>query len=52
MDKKWKAMISIQRIKDAGLQNEIDDFIQVENNYRIKKIGKYSLFSQLNFHSL
>ena len=36
-----KSTKTIQRIKDAGLQNEIDDFIQVESNYRIKKIGKY-----------
>ena len=36
-----KSTKTIQRIKDAGLQNEIDDFIQVENNYRIKKIGKF-----------
>ena len=38
-----KSSKTIQRIKDAGLQNEIDDFIQVENNYRIKKIGKFLL---------
>ena len=31
-------------IKDAGLENEIDDFIEVEGNFKIKKIGKYTLF--------
>lgn len=35
-----KSSKTIQKIKDAGLQNEIDDFIEVENHYRIKKIGK------------
>lgn len=31
-------------IKDAGLENEIDDYIEVEGNFKIKKIGKYTLF--------
>ena len=42
-----KSSKTLQKIKEAGLQNEIDDFIEVENHYKIKKIGKF--YSSINF---
>lgn len=39
-----KSTRTMQMIKDAGLENEIDDYIEVEGNFKIKKIGKYTLF--------
>jgi hypothetical protein len=35
----------MQKIKEAGLENEIDDCIEVENNYKIKKIVGYGATS-------
>jgi len=35
-----KSTRTMQKIKEAGLENEIEDFIEVESNYKIKKIGK------------
>lgn len=40
-----KSSKTLQKIKEAGLQNEIDDYIEVENHYRIKKIVGYGATS-------
>lgn len=39
-----KSARTMELVREAGLENEIDDFIEVEGNYKIKKIGKYTLF--------
>ena len=35
----------MQKIKEAGLENEIDDCIEVETNYKIKKIVEYFIWN-------
>ena len=32
---------TIQEINKAGLQDEFDDFIEVESSFKVKKIGKF-----------
>ena len=36
---------TMQKIKEAGLENEIDDCIEVETTYKIKKIVGYGATS-------
>ena len=40
-----KSSKTMQKIKEAGLENEIDDSIEVEANYKIKKIVGYGATS-------
>ena len=40
-----KSSRTMQKIKEAGLENEIDDSIEVEANYKIKKIVGYGATS-------
>ena len=40
-----KSEKTMQKIKDAGLENEIDDCIEVETCYKIKKIVGYGATS-------
>ena len=40
-----KSEKTMQRIKEAGLENEIDDCIEVEDCYKIKKIVGYGATS-------
>ena len=40
-----KSEKTMQKIKEAGLENEIDDSIEVETNYKIKKIVGYGATS-------
>ena len=40
-----KSNLTKQQIKEAGLEKEIDDFVEVESNYKIKKIVGYGATS-------
>lgn len=40
-----KSVKTMQKIKEAGLENEIEDSIEVEANYKIKKIVGYGATS-------
>ena len=40
-----KSLKTMQKIKEAGLENEIEDTIEVEANYKIKKIVGYGATS-------
>ena len=40
-----KSNATKQQIKDAGLENEIDDFVEVESQYKIKKNVGYGATS-------
>lgn len=40
-----KSEKTMQKIKEAGLENEIDDCIEVETNYKIKKVVGYGATS-------
>lgn len=40
-----KSTRTLKKIKDAGLENEIDDSIEVEANYKITKIVGYGATS-------
>ena len=40
-----KSLRTMQKIKDAGLEKEIDDCVEVEANYKIKKIVGYGATS-------
>jgi len=40
-----KSSKTMQKIKEAGLENEIDDSIEVEQTYKIKKIVGYGATS-------
>ena len=41
---------TMESIAQAGLKDEFDDFVEVESNFKVKKIGKYNIKS-LNFYS-
>jgi len=32
----------MESIAQAGLKDEVDDFVEVESNFKVKKIGKSS----------
>ena len=46
---KWrvfkKSLRTKQKIKEAGLENEIDDSVEVEANYKLRKIVGYGATS-------
>lgn len=32
---------TMESIAQAGLKDEVDDFVEVESNFKVKKIGKF-----------
>ena len=33
---------TMESIAQAGLKDEVDDFVEVESNFKVKKIGKFT----------
>jgi hypothetical protein len=40
---------TMESIIQAGLKDEVDDFVEVESNFKVKKIGKSAKLSETFF---